>query len=98
MSDECHCDCHIPGHFAMHVTPCCEVCAGCGKRIAIEKWSTHQQSCGVEVHYDHPETNDSEIESDILSALNFYATLGKDNGELARKTIKKVFATYEESK
>ncbi len=46
MSDECVCDCHIPGHFAMHMTACCKLCSMCGKKIAIEKMDKHTTTCG----------------------------------------------------
>lgn len=87
MFDECTCDCHIPGHFAMHIAPCCEVCSKCNKRIAIVKWSEHEKTCDTQVQLLHDEPP-NDFEEMIISALEFYANSGEDNGELARETIK----------
>lgn len=92
MSDECTCDCHMPGKFIMHMTPCCEICQNCGKRIAIEKYANHMASCVARVQFDYHEVNYKNIETIIISALEFYAKSGDDDGELAKKTIKSVAA------
>lgn len=98
MSDECTCDCHTPGHVVLHMTPCCETCPKCGSRIAIEKWSSHQEACVIRVRSLSQATPSVNVEGTTLAALEFHAKSGGDNGEMARKTLKAITATLEESK
>lgn len=44
VAEDCRCACHIrPG--MIHSVPCCETCAGCGKRIRVAWWKGHREAC-----------------------------------------------------
>ncbi len=43
--DECDCECHELGSFAMHNVPCCSPCARCKRRIRIGWSENHKTNC-----------------------------------------------------
>ena len=44
-AEECHCACHQALVVVVHPMPCCERCAGCGRRIRMTAIVRHRERC-----------------------------------------------------
>jgi len=43
--DECDCECHEPGSFAVHNVPCCSPCSRCKRHVRIGWMENHKANC-----------------------------------------------------